>query len=82
MSDIRDETTQLKTEIAYLRQELARVSGEIRLTESDTRAGGSQPLDGSNLYVFDEDDEEAKAFDEFYRTHDEVHAKTRRFLLG
>lgn len=35
-----------------------------------------------NIYVFGDDDAEARAFDEFYSAYDEVHAKTRSFLLG
>jgi hypothetical protein len=34
-----------------------------------------------NIYVFDDHDVEARAFDHFYAAYDEVHAKTRRFLL-
>ena len=32
--------------------------------------------------VFEDDDDDALAFDEFYRAYDEVHVKTRKFLLG
>lgn len=38
--------------------------------------------DRSESYVFDDDDDGAQAFDEFYRAYDEVHVKTRKFLLG
>lgn len=34
-----------------------------------------------NIYVFSDDDPEARAFDEFYGAYDEVHARVRRFLL-
>jgi hypothetical protein len=34
-----------------------------------------------NIYVFDDQDDDARAFDDFYGAYDEVHAKTRRFLL-
>ncbi len=34
-----------------------------------------------NIYVFGDDDPEARAFDEFYGAYDEVHARIRRFLL-
>jgi hypothetical protein len=34
-----------------------------------------------NLYAFDDRDVDAKAFDDFYSAYDEVHAKTRSFLL-
>jgi len=35
-----------------------------------------------NIYVFGDDDPDARAFDEFYGAYDEVHARIRRFLLG
>ena len=37
---------------------------------------------GGNVYVFDDDDAAARAFDEFYQAYDTGHAKTREFLLG
>jgi hypothetical protein len=35
-----------------------------------------------SIYVFNDDDDEARAFDQFYAVYDDVHAKTRSFLLG
>jgi hypothetical protein len=75
------DTAALKREIEELRRTLADVT-------AGRSAGGvgiaTRPGDtgGDNIYVFDDDDEAARAFDEFYRAYDELHAKKRRFLLG
>ncbi|MGF1596618.1 MAG: hypothetical protein ACFCVK_06755 [Acidimicrobiales bacterium] len=80
-------TLALEAEIALLRQEVDRLS-----TDADDTPGHGAVVtidtddalddgDRANIYVFDDDDEEARAFDEFYRAYDEVHAKTREFLL-
>jgi len=57
---------------------------EIRV---ERRGNAVPPLsdlsDGKqNIYVFDDDDDEAQAFDDFYNTYDKGHVRTRRFLLG
>jgi len=82
----------LQEQIAGLRQEID------ELTELRNRMSGDEPVErrrgggtsilsddddgGENVYVWGEDSDEAQAFDEFYKAYDEVHAKTRRFLLG
>jgi hypothetical protein len=66
-----DETAALRTEIDALRETLAEITATLDRPEPD-----------DNIYVFDDDDDEARAFDEFYRAYDEAHAKKRRFLLG
>jgi hypothetical protein len=62
-----DHSASIEAEIAQLRRELDRLTA-IR----DELV---------NIYVFDDADVEARAFDQFYNAYDEVHVKTRRFLL-
>ena len=50
-----------------------------KVSEPSVRSSASS--NRSNIYVFDDDDEAAQAFDEFYNAYDKVHAKTRSFLL-
>jgi hypothetical protein len=69
MKPMRSEASALETEIAELRRQVDQLT-----------AVGEQ-VEAVNVYVFDDEDAEAKAFDEFYRAYDEVHAKTRSFLL-
>ena len=67
-----------KRKVAALEMELSELRRRIDdLDESDDDVGS-----GDNVYVFDDDDDEARAFDDFYRAYDGTHAKTRRFLLG
>jgi len=58
---------------------MAHLPGLPRL--SDPSARPSPKFSDSNIYVFDDDDETAQAFDAFYNAYDKVHAKTRSFLL-
>jgi hypothetical protein len=69
----QDETAALRTEIEELRRTLADVTSNKRHLRA---------VPDDNIYVFDDDDDEARAFDEFYRAYDELHAKKRRFLPG
>ncbi len=46
-----------------------------------TAATGQLPPEEDNIYVLNDNDAEAKAFDAFYGAYDEVHDKTRKFLL-
>lgn len=70
MENLQDTAIALKAEIAELQDEVNRLAVERRrLASSD------------NVYVLDDDDDEARAFDAFYRAYDEGHAKTRKFLL-
>lgn len=74
----------LQLEIDELRREVRRLA-EVRdqLIHDRRHSSDSVPPAGDrNIYVFDDDDEEARAFDDFYRAYDEVHVKTRKFLLG
>ena len=84
-----DDTSALKSEIADLQREVERLTDErarLVLTDDQVR-GGVQRKDpnepaADNVYVLADDTVEARAFDEFYSAYDEVHAKTREFLLG
>lgn len=60
--------TDLEAEIALLRRKLDRLTA-IR-------------DELINIYEFDDTDADARAFDQFYSAYDEVHVKTRSFLLG
>lgn len=80
----------LLAEIDELRREVNRLT-EIRdrlvspVALGSSRSGHSVGVKVATVRescVFDDDDDGARAFDEFYRAYDEVHVKTRKFLLG
>jgi hypothetical protein len=82
-----DEMEALRREITSLRQELDRLhhlQGQLEMMDDDDFTPGLDPEvhQPGNVYVFRDDADEAVAFDEFYTAYDEVHAKTRKFLLG
>ena len=82
-----DEMEALRREVASLRQELDRLhhlQAQLEMMDDDDfRIGGDVEVhQPGNVYVFRDDADEAVAFDEFYTAYDEVHAKTRKFLLG
>lgn len=62
----------LQLEIDELRREVRRLRA----------SNNGPPSDDGDVYASDDDDEEARAFDDFYRAYDEIHDKTRKFLLG
>lgn len=62
-----DHVAALEHEIAELRRQLDRLTAVRDELVS--------------IYCFDDEDEEAQAFDDFYGAYDEVHAKIRSFLL-
>ena len=83
-----DDTSALKSEIADLQREVERLTEERdRLVLTSGQVGGDGRRDDceeaiDDVYVLAEDTDEARAFDRFYSAYDEVHAKTREFLLG
>lgn len=62
-----DHVTALEHEITELRRRLDRLTAVRDELVS--------------IYVFDDEDDDARAFDDFYGAYDEVHAKIRSFLL-
>ena len=72
LDEYRRKVAALEAELDDLRQQIDRLDDE-------DLGRAEAPV---NVYVFDDDDEEARAFDDFYRAYDRKHAKTRRFLLG
>ena len=64
------EVERLRTEVAWLRRQLAVV-----------QVGGSVVGQDVDLYVFDEGDESGAAFDEFFAAPDPHLEKVRGFLL-
>lgn len=91
MKSSRFESLALRKEIADLRREVAdltevrdRLRSELGLADGPAprKTPASPGSTAANVYVLDDDADEAKAFDAFYRAYDEVHAKTRKFLLG
>lgn len=79
----RTEITDLRREVEQLTQTRDRLRAEQALfgrgTAETTTSQDSTSRD--TVYVLHDDTEEARAFDEFYRAYDEVHVKTRKFLL-
>lgn len=71
LDEYRRKVANLESELQELRRLIERLDDEP-----------AAPAPAVNVYVFDDDDEEARAFDAFYRAYDGSHAKTRRFLLG
>lgn len=57
-------------------------AGIIRDSDREAAREMARETDRDNIYVFADDDDEARAFDDFYGAYDEGHAKTRKFLLG
>lgn len=96
-TSLRREIARLEGEVAELTAARNRLRSEIdlqavrgashpaarppRLTEPLIRSTEMSVSDDC-VYVLDDDTDEARAFDDFYRAYDEVHVKTRKFLLG
>ena len=92
IADLQDEVEALTARRDRLLRSVAQVE------RSSSSWASAQPLDahgdsvdapddsvdahGDRVYVLDDDDAEARAFDDFYRAYDDGHAKTRKFLLG
>lgn len=81
LDNYRRKVAALEMELAELRHQIDRLGSDDEVLPSSA-ADQSEMTSSTNLYVFDEGDDEAKAFDAFYRAYDGIHAKTRKFLLG
>ncbi|MCP3987531.1 MAG: hypothetical protein GY724_00520 [Actinomycetia bacterium] len=80
-----DEMEALRREIAVLRQELDRLhhlQNQLETMDDEDFDRDLRVHEQGNIYVYRDDADEAVAFDEFYTAYDEIHAKTRKFLLG
>jgi len=82
VTNTNPEAASLQAEIAELRREVSRLSEVRDRLHRAAHSSDSAIPTTDNIYVFDDEDVEARAFDDFYRAYDEVHAKTRKFLLG
>jgi hypothetical protein len=78
---LRRQIADLRDEVDDLTAKRDRLLRNVALAERTTSPTTTPPPDDS-VYVFDEDADEARAFDDFYRAYDDGHAKTRKFLLG
>ena len=82
---LRTEITELRREVDQLTRTRDRLRAEQALfgRKADLSAAvrSAERSTGDTVYVLHDDSAEARAFDEFYRAYDEVHAKTRNFLL-
>ena len=78
IAELRNQVDELTTQRDRL---LRNVASAERVTNWLNDAGHDDGED-PNIYVLDDDDAEARAFDDFYQAYDDGHAKTRKFLLG
>lgn len=78
IAELRNQVDELTTQRDRLLRNVASAERVTNWLHAPEGEDGEEP----NIYVLDDDDAEARAFDDFYRAYDDGHAKTRKFLLG